>query len=531
VGTFRQPKSTLATALWLVLAAIFVIRNRLGDAWRDPWWLAWGGVLAGGLLSSATSHQPLASLASVLPVLLAALGFGALRQLDDTQRRKLLGLTVASAVIQGLLTLVYLQPRWQPEAFARISSLSGRHAWIGTMGNTADVAILIALPAVLAAALALSSPRRRPVMALAACFLAAVVLGTRTLSVVGALGLASLVLLWRLASGRRRLVAIGALVVAGLLFATTGPIATRLSNARKEVQRQGWAAIGSGRGAGFAAGLSMVASRPIFGVGFGQFEASSFRHIDPDVLAMRARRLGLQTAFGQAHSEPLQHAAETGLIGIILAVFGIILAFRRSRSIPAALPSASALLAATVLISIAQFPLHQAAVAAQWVVIAALFLPPLAAPPAPSRRQATGQLTVVILVTVLAGFGAWQMASVALTNLEARLPWVPNRWRAQVVLGGLALEAGEPHRAVAHLAAALEQAERPEIRLNLGFALLAAGDRDAAFTHLIQAAKFNPTVYWQIDDPALAGELRERLEADGFGLRHPWMFDSARRRQ
>ena len=96
---FRGPKRDLAAAAWAMLAAVFAVTNLGGAAWRDRWWPAWGGVVAGGLMSAVLCPEPARALANLLPVALAALGWGALRQLSEERRRFLVRLVVWAGFI------------------------------------------------------------------------------------------------------------------------------------------------------------------------------------------------------------------------------------------------------------------------------------------------------------------------------------------------------------------------------------------------------------------------------------------------
>lgn len=550
---FRVPKREAALALWATLAAVFVARNPGGAAWRDPWWWAWAGVLAGGVASAAASGQALVVLVRCIPLALAALGWGALRQLSEERRQRLLTLVIAAGVLQALLTLLLVLPSFRPEAFTRIPTLEGRYGWIGTMGNPADVGVLLVPPIVIAVALALGQKRRRRVHLAAAALMLLVTLGTRTLTAAIALAVGAAALLWRYVPRRTRIPAVAGVAALALLLATVGPLAPRTRTAVGEFRRGGWMSIGSGRGAGYAAALGMAAARPVTGVGFGLFENNSFRYQDESVLARRARVLRLETAFGQAHNDVLQYAAETGMLGVLLAAGGLALAWRRSRPAPAVLPARLPLLAAMAPLALLQFPTHLAAVAAQWVVLAALALPGLPPPPAVPRSRRLPQWAAVVAVAVAVSFVAWQRyvgsiawqqastlsraiqsgqlkqgqkeaARAALASLEPRLAWFPGAWDAQVVTGNVAMLAGRPDQALAHFHAALKLAERPEARFDVGMALLALGDRETGLSHLVRAVKLNPWMYAQIGNREVADALRLRLDADGYGKRYPWIY-------
>jgi O-antigen ligase len=551
---FRGPKSDLALAAWAVLATVFAVRN-LGDgAWRDPWWLAWAGVLTGGVVSALVCPEPVRSLASLLPLALAALGWGAVRQLSEHRRHTLAALLVWAGGVEAAMVLFFLRPSWQPESFALLTREGGRYAWIGTLGNPGDVAVFLVLPALLAADRAISTRRLRLPHAAAVLLMAGVILGTRTLTAILALAAGALVLLWRSFPARRRLPLLAAaLAVTVSVFAAT-PLAQRATAAVNEVTRGGLLWLGSGRAAGFAAAAAMVAARPVTGVGFGLFEANSFRFQSPDALAERGRVLGLVTGFGDAHNDLLQHAAETGVIGLLLAGLGLAWAARHRPRGHGAVVAALPLAAAALVLALTQFPLHLAAVASQWVLLAALTLPPLPLPPAAEGWEARGRLLAVGVLAGAALVLTWQhhraatlfeqgkrlseslragavrsearaqVARAALANLVPRARLLPYSWEAAVILGNLAVDAGETRLAVESFGRALALAERPEVQFNFGMALLMSGDREAGMAHLVRAVELNPAIFREVRNPELAVALRRRLDASGYGVKHTWMY-------
>jgi hypothetical protein len=551
---FRGPKRELALAAWSVLAAAFVVRNLGGGAWRDPWWLAWGGVLAGGAASAIGCPEHARALSGLFPLALAAVGWGALRQLSDDRRRSLGNLVVWAGTIEAAIVLLFLSPSRQPDSFALLDQLRGRYAWIGTMGNPADVATFLVLPALLAAQRGISRHRHRLPNAAAAALMVAVVLGTRTLTAFAALAVGVLVLLWRAVPSRRRLPLMAAAVALMAILFAVSPLATRVSGAIRDARGPDLLWIGSGRAAGYAAAASMLAARPAAGVGFDLFEANSFRYQSPDSLAERGRVLGLATGFGEAHNDLLQYAAETGLVGLALALAGLgWAAWHRPRG--DAVVASSPLVVAAALLALSQFPLHLAAIAAQWVVLAALALPPLPAAPAGGPWQSRLR---VLAVGVLAGAGltvAWQRYHVetmflqgralsaslraggtsqatttaasraALTRLVPMVRWLGNSWEAMLILGNLAVDAGDTRLALSSFGRALALAERPEVRFDVGMALLMAGEREAGMAHLMRAVELNPAIFRVAKDPALSRALRDRLDASGYGPKHPWMYE------
>lgn len=552
---FRGPKRELAMACWLGLAAVTVLRGWSRQAWRDPWWLAWAGVLAGALVSAPPSGEPLRVLAAAMPLAVVGLGWGTLRWLSPDHRRRLQVLVVVSGVAEALAAAAFSVPRWRPDGFDILSYLKGRYAWIGTFGNPADVALFLLLPCLLATARALASPGRRLRWAVPALGMGAAILATRTVSVVGALGVGLVILLWRLVPRGRRLAGLGAATALAAVALLASPMRARLVEVASQVRHNGWGWLGSGRAAGFGAALGMVAARPLTGVGFGLFEAHSYRFQSEDLLAERGRVLGLETGFGEAHNEVLQHTGETGLLGLGLAVAGLWLAWRHGRPTTRELAGSAALAAAAGLVSLFQFPLHQSAVAAQWAVLAALALSARPLPEAPAGGRRVLAAGVGLGLATLGWLFLWQLrglsvlmrqaenldqalrsagapqervpglARVALGNLERATRWAPFDWRAAVLMGDLAMLAQEYDRAGGHFDRALALAERPETHFNAGMVRMVRGERDEGLAHLERAVRLNPAIFRRIDDPAVAAAVRERLDAAGYSARHSWVYE------
>jgi tetratricopeptide (TPR) repeat protein len=489
-----------------------------------------------------------------LPLTLAALGWGAVRQLTAERRRALSTLVIWAGFIEAALVVLFLRPAWQPESFALLAHEGGRYEWIGTLGNPGDAAVFLVLPALLAADRAISTRRHRLPYLAAAVFMAGVILGTRTITAVLAAAAGVLVLVWSRASATRRWPLAGAALAAVVVLFAATPLSQRVHSAIEEVGRGGALWLGSGRAAGYAAAAAMVAARPATGVGFGLFEANSFRFQSPDALAERGRVLGLVTGFGDAHNDLLQYAAEEGAVGLLLAGAGLALAARRRPRSEGAVVAGWPLAAAALVLALTQFPLHLAAVASQWALLAALALPPLPPPVEADGWAARGRL---LAVGVLAGAAltlTWQhfrattlfqqgrllsealrggevrpetraqAARAALANLVPRTRVLPYSWEAAVILGNLAVDAGDTRLAVASFGRALALAERPEVQFNVGIALIMAGERANGIAHLARAVQLNPAVFREVSDADLSRALRRNLDASGYGLKHPWMY-------
>jgi len=554
---FRGPKRDLALFAWTALAGLFIASNAGGTALRDAWWAPWAGLVLGGLLSAPLSGEPLRVVAAVAPAALAALGWGALRQLDEGRRRRLLNWVVISGVVQALVAAAFTSETWRPASFDLLRNLWQRYAWIGTIGNPADLAVFLTLPTLLALSLAIARKERRIWHAIACAIMTAVIVASATLTAVAALAVGASLVLWRLVPRGRRLAVSAALAVALLAVGFFTPLRGRVLSSISEARHGGWIFAASGRGAGLAAATGMVAAHPLTGVGYGLFEARSFRFQSEEILAQRARNLGVEIGFGEAHNDFLQHVAETGLLGLALLVAGAAVPLAKRSRRDDLLPVVGPLLAAGAVLAAAQFPLHLAAIAAQWVVLAALALPPLAVPEPASRglRVATACAAVILVVAVAtvaarrhSAAQAFEQGKLlvealnrapdsparreasgkAVERLEPRLSSLPHSAEARLVTGNLAMIARRPTTALAHFSRALELGERPETRFDVGMALIASGDRQAGMTHLIRAIKLNPKMLERVTDEQLARALRRRLDADGYGTRYPWIYRGTR---
>jgi len=61
-----------------------------------------------------------------------------------------------------------------------------------------------------------------------------------------------------------------------------------------------------------------------------------------------------------------------------------------------------------------------------------------------------------------------------------------------LILGNLAVDAGDTRLALSSFGRALALAERPEVRFDVGMALLMAGERETGMAHLMRAVELNP---------------------------------------
>lgn len=541
LSPFRAPKSFLAQSVWALLTALFLARPSL-----DPWVWPAAGLAAAGAVSLARAGSP-SGLPSLLATALALGGALALRQLNREDRRKLEKAVVLAGVLQALLAIAWYDPAARPASFALLEKAEGRFQLLGTLGNPADVAVFLLLPTLLSLQRALAGKRRAGWWLGAFLCLAGMLL-SQTLSALAALAVGTGVLLIRRLPARKRLRAVVVSFLALLLLVlVVKPLRVRLGQAWQEVRQGGLLWLASARGAAWSAAWSMFLSHPVAGVGFAQFEAYSFRFLSPGALAERARVLGLETGFGQAHNEYLQYLAETGLLGAVLFLGGLVLAWRRRPVRPQELEvEPSSLLAAMAVLAAFQFPLQLAATAAQWLVVLTLLLPPL---PSPGPRRHLLRLVGLVLWVGVAwvswqqwrGYRALQAAQVlvdslrqasspmskvlaaeAYGKLQPKLAFLPWDYQAETVAGNLAREAGQWDAALVHFRRALALAERPELRFNVGVTLLSLGQEKEGLAQLVRAVELNPAVLRVVTDRPLASKLHQELTRSGYFRRFPW---------
>jgi tetratricopeptide (TPR) repeat protein len=79
-----------------------------------------------------------------------------------------------------------------------------------------------------------------------------------------------------------------------------------------------------------------------------------------------------------------------------------------------------------------------------------------------------------------------------LSNDAARLRTYPGDWRPLTLAGSASMQANNYAQAASHFQSALSHGERPELDLNLGLALRAAGDHDAARPYFVRGVWLSP---------------------------------------
>jgi O-antigen ligase len=365
---FRLPKLMLAE--WLAVASLvplaWALRRVETVHWRDLWRqpairavLPLAAVATAGL--AFTRHplhvrEALADLwigAACLIGWSAALPAGRLERLLGG----LLWPAVALAAI-GILQFHGLQP------LPLAPHLGGsRYAVTSTAGNAGDLAAFLVLPCLiaqwrLARGAAAPGPASRErgvqrgsdnggnrswlVAALAVC--AYCIALTQTFAALLALLLGSVTLwigIWRRdAAGWRRLalaVAAVAVLAAGVVAGLPG-LRARVMEKAHMVRQGDWNAVLTGRLDGWRAAAWMLGEHPWAGVGHGAFRTEFV----PAKLALIDRGVafhsGQQQNFVNAHDEPLEVAADSGVPGLLALAWalGVLAIAARARLVPAA---------------------------------------------------------------------------------------------------------------------------------------------------------------------------------------------------
>lgn len=481
-----------------------------------------------------------------LPLLpaLALLAWGASRTGAATARPAL-SLLVACGAATGLLAALQ---RFGGLFRLPVEAPEPRFLATALIGNPGDVGAALVVPGVLAAARLARGDRP----ASSAAALLAVVAGLAaagTLAPIAGLAAGAAVLV--LADPRRRLLpAAGAGLAVLAILAASGV----LQRAAAKLASGDVATLTTQRDIGVLAGLETVREHPLLGVGPGGF-ASDFVRARLAAEPRVGRRLVHRSSsahFDNAHNDPLTVAAETGLpatlalataLGAILACLGGA-ARRERRASPAPDPPAEALLAvlaAVLVLSLANFPVRIVPVAGPFAWLAGLALARAGAAPAEAGRTAL-RAGAAVLALLLAAGGAARLASAralaraesalrdALSGSAERGPAVaaalanarraaairPRHATAILALGSARAAAGDLPGAIEAMERSRALEERAETLLNLGRLASALGDPDAARPFYLRAVWVFPRLANAIppagDPDGVVAEVR-RLEA------------------
>ena len=415
LGGLRDPRlfALGGAAVW---AVAWFQRPPLGPAAAWLPWLGWA------LLATLFSASPL----SGLPVLArwgAVLAYASLAaSWGEEEREEWVKTLLASAATLGAAAL----------------ATGAGHGWRNTMTGLVppyyNYTVFVLSAAVVAAAVWVSHPRgprgkeRAAAVAVGLLGLLCIVLSR---SRGGLLGLGAALLVWTARRWGARALAGASLGLGGVLaLALAVPITRQalLKNTRIH---------GEARPAIWKAAVLVASEAPFLGEGPGSFLAGFRRHPAPSPTA--AARWGLSTAY--AHCEPLQVAAETGWLGLILWLLGaggaLRVLLRRADADPireAAAIAAAAMSAQLLVDNMLQIP----ALAALWLSALAVAIPSRGTARWPRSAAAAG---------VLLALTAWIPAAIAARGPERAAALFPSDVDSRETLAWRAEQAGDPARA------------------------------------------------------------------------------------
>jgi O-antigen ligase len=399
---FRLPKQLLTELLvpLSLLLLAFGLRRAERVDWREilalpavralgPLWLV---ALASRLLTAHPAHAS-EGLWSLSIGMLAIAGWS----VALPGKRRALDLLLVPAGLLALLAVLQHHELFRPFVLARTDE---RLQMSSLTGNVADLGAYLVLPLLVAQAglaRSLGGPSggggRRLTAAVVALgillFLYTLLLG-RTLSALAATAASSGVF-WLLRAPRRWRIALavaaGLALIGGLLV--VAPARERVLDKVDEVREGRLNDLLTGRLDGWRAGAHMLAVRPLLGVGPGVYSAEFV----PAKLALQERGAEFwagHTAgsqFANAHSEPIELAAELGALGVLALLWAgwtLLGALRRRPVAPASGDPVDADrralqwsgLAALAVLSLTYFPLRTALVAYPYVLLLAWVLEP-----------------------------------------------------------------------------------------------------------------------------------------------------------
>jgi O-antigen ligase len=299
--------------------------------------------------------------------------------LSGERLERLLKALVVPGVAMALLGAAQLHDLYQPYEFSRVA-VGERLGVTARAGNAGDLGVFLVLPALIAQWRLASGVRGFRRWAWLGA-LGAIVYGlaaTQTLTALAALALGSGVF-WTFALPRRRRLPVlgAAAAVLVLVVLAVAPLRERVVSKAGELGRldgvAGWNSLLSGRLDGWRAALHMFGDHPLAGVGLGAYRAEfGAAKLEMSAAGTEFFPDHVDPYFANAHSEPLEVAAEQGLLGLVaLGWLSWILGRHTLRPAWGAaarenLPAGAflvAALAAVCLMTLVDFPLRVALVA------------------------------------------------------------------------------------------------------------------------------------------------------------------------
>ncbi len=385
---FRLPK--LVGSEWLGLAsllalAVLLARSASAD-WRSlfrrevvwavgPFWL----VTSTGFLIGRHPAQFADAWWSLTVGVACVIGWS----LGLPRPRATLGIVVFPAWLLSVIGILQFHEVYQPIGFAGVSE---RFAVTSLAGNVGDLGAYLVVPCLLAAQRLVDrwggkpvrSPWRIAVWATIFCVLFYGILVTQSLgplaAVIAGLGVFAFLLLKR----RRWTIALGVLLLVTIATLGVEPLRQRVEAKGAALLHGELNEVLTGRLDGWRVAGWLFARHPLLGVGAGgygaEFSTAKLELMERGVPFYRAH--GPYSAFGEAHNEYLEVAAETGILGVAALLFGLFVLVRRLRFGAVGVLDATAralgwaLVVAVATLALANFPLRVGLVA--YPILAAL---------------------------------------------------------------------------------------------------------------------------------------------------------------
>ena len=380
--SFRLPKQIVSEALVLLSLALLALRLRRVDRvtasnlLKHPAFLAVLPLTLVATLTLFIGEHPLHTSRAVASLWIAAaalVGWSLALRTEEFERILRL-LAVPATVLSAVALAQYFQ--WG-EIFRYEDEVQERIGLTSLAGGAFDLAAYLVPPALMALAFGWGREERFRQAWWVSGALFTVVIGlTGTLSALAALLIGALVIAGRRLPLRRFGVGLLTLVILVSALGVAVPtLRERLDRKASEIQEGGWNDVLSGRLDGWRTAVWMVEQEPLLGVGHGAYRAEfGFAKIDLRKKNVKFYLRQHQPYFVNAHNEPLEVAAETGIVGLLALLFGLwrlLLALRRSAAPDPLRDLMWAVGAATAVLSLANFPFRIALVAYPLVLFAA----------------------------------------------------------------------------------------------------------------------------------------------------------------
>ncbi|HEX8252182.1 MAG TPA: O-antigen ligase family protein [Thermoanaerobaculia bacterium] len=387
LDAFRFPKEkayeafAILTAAWLAIAYLF-----RGASFFEPLrkhrnvLVLTLGIVVWTSLTTLTSTNRTLSVQSLFWVASCAVMFVATLLVAEQRRdRAVLWLMFIPATANAFLAVLQRAGIYNPMVFDE--RVPDRIRTTAMVGNPNDVGTYLLFPLLAAMALALvsRSPRLRYAMWIAAVLLTCGMVVTVTITAIGALGAATVVLL--VTRSRRSIVPLAILAAVTIVAVVAyGPLRSRVTGITANVRQGNFLEATSLRLPAYLAAWEMFVDRPLLGKGPGTY-AWWYLPYKMELNERNPRLYTVAVNFGETHNDHLQTLAVAGAPGYALFLGGAVMlasiSLRRRGEADNEKQSFARLLALPLAVSflvvtLAQFPLELASATSVLLHLAAV---------------------------------------------------------------------------------------------------------------------------------------------------------------